>query len=267
MYERHRNTGMRERLVRAARVLAEALRVARENKVDFMASGVTYYTFFSLAPLALILFVTASLFGGEELATGILVAATGVLPEVGGEVVQAMFDTNIGQSSLISVFVLLWAALQLFRGFDIAFSEIYGADHEETFVEELEDAVIALVALATAVFLTAAAGTALAAVPVVPSVGLIWTGFTFLGLVAVFLPLYYVFTDVNRSTRQLLPGALVAAAGWTLLQSGFSAYASQVGGSLYGIFGGILLLILWMYIGNMVILFGAVVNYVMWKNP
>ncbi|MDY6765966.1 MAG: YihY/virulence factor BrkB family protein [Candidatus Nanohaloarchaea archaeon] len=265
MYQQDRHVGM-QRLVRAARTLLEALRVAREDKVDFMASGVTYYTFFSLAPLALILFVTASVFGGEALAAGILVAVTGILPEVGRGVVTAMFRTNLGQSSIVSILVLVWASLQLFRGFDIAFSEIYGEEHEETLVEELEDAVVALVALGTAVFLTAAAGTALAAVPAVPSVGIVWTVLTFIGLVAVFLPLYYVFTDVDIDGRGLLPGAVVAAAGWTLLQSGFSVYAARVGGSLYGIFGGLLLLILWMYIGNMLILFGAVVNYVLWQN-
>ncbi|MDY6765927.1 MAG: YihY/virulence factor BrkB family protein, partial [Candidatus Nanohaloarchaea archaeon] len=187
-------------------------------------------------------------------------------PEAGEAAVSEVMSSRTGSTSLIGLFVLVWASLQLFRSFDIAFTEIYHEEYDETLIEEIESAFLALVILAISVALIVSTGSVIAAFPQSPSLGLVWAVLTFLALTLVFLPLYYVFTDVDLSLRELLPGALVAAAGWTLLQSGFSVYTGQFGGSIYGVFGGVLLLVLWMYLGNMLILLGAVVNYVGWEK-
>jgi hypothetical protein len=81
------------------------------------------------------------------------------------------------------------------------------------------------------------------------------------GLSVTFLPMYYIFPDVDIAVREALPGAVLAAVGWVLLQVGFRAY-TRIAGSYeaYGVLGGVLLLITFLYFGGLVLLVGAVVN-------
>jgi membrane protein len=77
------------------------------------------------------------------------------------------------------------------------------------------------------------------------------------------LPVYYVLPPVDVSLREVLPGAIVAAVGWVLLQAGFGVYATTAGRyGAYGIVGAILLFVTWLYFASIVVLVGGAVNAV-----
>lgn len=85
-----------------------------------------------------------------------------------------------------------------------------------------------------------------------------------LGLSIVFIPIYYVFPDVDLSLAMVLPGAVVAAIGWALLRTGFGLYVTHSSTQdLYGVIGGVILLITFLYFGAVVILIGATTNAVL----
>ena len=77
--------------------------------------------------------------------------------------------------------------------------------------------------------------------------------------------MYYVFPNIEVSIREVLPGVVIAAVGWQLLHAIFHMYAqmSAYNTSLYGTIGNLLLVIVWLYVGSFVILFGAAVNAVL----
>jgi hypothetical protein len=76
-----------------------------------------------------------------------------------------------------------------------------------------------------------------------------------------FLPLYSVFPDPRVGPVEALPGAVTAALGWTLLGAGFSVYVDlAVGVVLYGVLGGIFLLVTFLYFGALIVVAGAVIN-------
>lgn len=254
--------GRKEEIKNGVRVMYEIYRIARKKKIDFVAGGITYYALFSMVPIIILTFIALSVIGGKGLATYILTAAGGVLPPIGQELVQKILTEESGQTGIIGLMILFWGSLQLFRSFDIAFEQIYDSEHAETLIEEVEDALTALITMSIAIILTVLIGILILTTPSFQMSGLFWTAAQFLGLTAVFIPLYHVFTDEPYSFRELLPGALLAAAGWTLLQTVFHIYANYIGGSIYSVFGGILLLILWIYFGNILILLGAIVNLV-----
>lgn len=252
----------REELIVGAKRMYEIFRIARDKKIDFVAGGITYYAMFSMVPLILIAFVVISTFGGEALATQILSGFGDVLPPAGDEIIQRILTDEAGQTGVIGSLILIWGSLQLFRSFDIAFEQIYDNPHAESLIEEVEDALTALVTMSIAIMLTATSGILITLLPQIQLVGIIWTAAQLIGLTLIFIPLYHVFTDQRHSVRELLPGAVLAAVGWTLLQTVFRGYASLFSGSIYSVFGGVLLLVLWMYLGNILILLGAVVNLV-----
>jgi len=83
-------------------------------------------------------------------------------------------------------------------------------------------------------------------------------------LAVVFLPMYYLLPEPDIGLREALPGAAIAAVGWTLLQAGFQVYAASAGQfQVYGVIGGILLLVTWLYLAAVVVVVGGVVNVVL----
>jgi membrane protein len=82
------------------------------------------------------------------------------------------------------------------------------------------------------------------------------------------LPIYYVLPPVEVSVAEVVPGAVVAAVGWVLLQVGFRPYASNAGRyAAYGAIGAVLVFVTWLYFASIVILLGAAVNAVRRGRP
>jgi len=88
--------------------------------------------------------------------------------------------------------------------------------------------------------------------------------FVVLGLIATFLPLYVIFPDANVGLREAAPGTIVAAVGWFALSRTFSLYTGLATGyAVYGALGAVFLVLVWLYIGSIILVFGAVLNAVL----
>jgi membrane protein len=79
----------------------------------------------------------------------------------------------------------------------------------------------------------------------------------------VFSYVYYVTPDVkHRSFRWVTPGAIVAVLLWLGASYCFSLYLSRVAdvGAIYGTFAGAIVLVVWLWLTNVALLFGAELN-------
>ena len=189
--------------------------------------------------------------------------AAGVLAPAGQEVLRAALTdrAGLGGATLVGLVVLVWGALKAFRALDRAFSLVYGSTGEGL-VDAIVNAVVALAAVGVAVGVMLVAGAAVALLPG-PLVGPVGALPLALTLVVVFLPLYYLFPGVDVSVGEILPGAALAAVGWTVLGAAFQLYATLAAGtSIYGLLGAVLLALTWFYLGALVLLLGATVNAV-----
>ncbi|ELY87350.1 ribonuclease BN [Natrialba hulunbeirensis JCM 10989] len=237
----------------------------QEKNVPFMAAGIAYQAFISLLPLLVLLFFVVTILGDEQFASQVATSTGGFLPESG----QMMIEDAITESpatagsTLIGVVVLVWGALKIFRGLDTAFSEIYDSGGVGSFVQQLRDAGIVLGAIGGALIAASAASLLLTLFPDIPFLGLVSPLILVVVLSLAFLPMYYYFPDVDVTAREVLPGVVVAAVGWTALQSLFQVYVSFAGESeAAGPVGAVLLLLTWLYFGGLILLVGAVINAV-----
>jgi membrane protein len=79
----------------------------------------------------------------------------------------------------------------------------------------------------------------------------------------VFSFVYYVTPDVqHRSFRWITPGAVVGVLLWLAASYGFSLYLSRIAdvGAIYGAFAGAIVLVVWLWLTNVALLFGAELN-------
>ncbi|WP_126663550.1 YihY/virulence factor BrkB family protein [Haloterrigena salifodinae] len=237
----------------------------QEKNVPFMAASIAYQAFISLLPLLVLVFFLVTFAGGDAFAEQVSAATEGFLPDSGQLLIENAIEGSPASagSTIVGLVVLLWGSLKIFRGLDTAFSEIYGTTNENSFFDQIHDALIVFGVIGGALIFAAVATAIVAFLPEIPFLGVAQSILLFVVLAIAFFPMYYYFPDVGSSKRQVVPGVVVAALGWTLLQSLFRVYVSFASSSeSAGPLGAILLLLTWLYFGGMILLVGAVVNAV-----
>jgi membrane protein len=141
---------------------------------------------------------------------------------------------------------------------------VYTDDVEASLLDQVRDALVVIVGIGLAVGFVVAVGVALSILSLdLPLVNVFGTLVLVAVLALAFLPIYYVLPPVDVSVKEALPGAVVAAVGWVLLQVGFRIYASNAGRyGAYGAIGAVLLFVTWLYFASIVVLLGAAGNAV-----
>ncbi|WP_137288305.1 YihY/virulence factor BrkB family protein [Natronorubrum halophilum] len=254
-----------------SRTITSVYRTASDRDISFLAAGFAYYAFVSLIPLVLLALVVGSFLGGEAAAERLIRVAGDFLPEAGEELVTDALTTESGraEATVVALAIATWGALKVFRGLSLAFDKVYDEVAEESFVDQLKDGVTVIVAGAGALALMIVMGTVLGlAADVVPFVDLLGWIILLVGLILVFLPIYYVLPPIPVAVTEVLPGVVFAAVGWTILQAGFQLYAANAGSyQAYGAVGAVLLFVTWLYFAGMLILLGAALNVVLSSPP
>ena len=259
-------------LDRAVTVTRGVVNGAQSDRITFIAASLAYYALISLLPLLLLALAAAAAFGDAGTVEALVDGASGALGEQAGTLVRDGLASaaGAGGATVLGLAVLLWSGLKLFRGLDVAFSAVYARPGPESLLDQLRNGTVALGAVAVGVAATVLVGALVAGIGVGKSVrrfdllGVVGTVGLVAGLTVAFLPLYYVLPGGKVAVREALPGAVFAAVGWTLLQTGFRAYAGTAGNyETYGALGGVLLLVTFLYIGALLLLLGVVLNAVL----
>lgn len=247
-------------------------KVSKDDVTD-MAAAVTYYGFTALFPFLLFLVALASLVIAPADAEAIVQQLADVAP---GPVTQIMGDrirelTSGSQQPTLLAFGALgaiWAASGAVTALMRALNRAYDVAEGRPFWK------VRLVALgmtiASAVLGLAAALVGVAAAPLEQRLGgpmgvaIGWLRLPVAGVIMMFLwaLLYYVLPDVEQRFKFITPGSVLGLVVWVLASWGFSKYVANFGSydKIYGSLGGVIVLLLWMWISALVVLAGAEAN-------
>ncbi|WP_137284725.1 YhjD/YihY/BrkB family envelope integrity protein [Halorussus salinisoli] len=239
-----------------------------EKNVTFMAAGIAYNAFVSLAPMLLLLLLVVSAFGGG-LEGRIVAVAGNWLPGPIANVVQQIFEgeSSAAGASVVGLVVLVWGTLKIFRGLDTAFSEIYETENKNSFVDQLKDGLVVLVALVVAIVSTIGLTVAFSRFSdTIPFLGILTPLVLVAGLVLAFYPMYYRFPDTDVGLDDVLPGVVFAAVGWAALQGLFQVYLTFKDPGSGSFFGSVVLVVTYLYFSGLVLLLGAVINAVIGEH-
>lgn len=191
-------------------------------------------------------------------------ALRSVLTASGSEVLDTVLADagGHGVAGGLGFLFALWSGSKVFRGLSIAFDEIYTRESELSLIGRLKMSLLTLGALLLGFVFLSATSVALTVVEIpIQYPTLVGNVLAVLVLSVVFLPIFYIMPPVDVTVRHALPGAVVAAVGWVLLQVGFYSYAGSASRyAAYGLLGAVLLFVTFLYLGAVVLLVGAAVN-------
>lgn len=80
--------------------------------------------------------------------------------------------------------------------------------------------------------------------------------------------LYRIAPNVNKTFKGLFPGAIVATIIWQMVSIGFSFYVSNFGNysATYGSLGGVIILMLWLFLTGLALVIGGEINAIYHKD-
>jgi membrane protein len=254
--------------VRGLSFVAAVIKKFFDDHAAQLAALIAYYGFVSLFPLVLVLVTVLGfvLQGDPDEQKQILDGTLGQFPIISDQLKVQPLTGNI-TALAIGVVISLLAGLGVMNASQNAFNRIWHVPYKSRpnflFARLRSLGVLAL--LGTLVLAsTAAAGfvgtSSHSATTVVIGVVL-----AFALNLAVFMLAFKLLTAIDVPWRDLLPGVVVAAVFWQLLQHLGGYYIDHElkrTGPLYGVFAFVLGLLAWLYLGAQLTIFAAEVNVV-----
>lgn len=254
------------------RLVSRAKRTVRgalDDNITGEAAKAAYYFFLSLFPMILALFALTGILGGTSAFDAIMGWLTGVLPgaatEYLADFVREITDNQRPGALSLGLLLTVWSASNFFAALGDGLDAMFNVrDRSSWWRKRLKS--LLLMVLGVALLLGGAAAL-LAGPQLAAALGLapiaqwiVWP-LAFLLLVALFWLTYYIMPahDQNAIRRELLIGAVAGTTVWILATALFRIYVSNIAnfGRMYGFIGGIIILLLWLYITAFAMLFGG----------
>jgi membrane protein len=259
-------------------VLKRTVNEFQEDNLTDWAAALTYYGVMSLFPMLLVLVALLGLVGQESTITTMTDSLRSAGLDDIAKNVQDPLDEIVrnkgGAGALLGVglLVALWSASGYIGAFTRACNAIYEVKEGRPFwkLRPLQVAITLVGVLLISLVLIAVVVSGPVANAVGSALGVGDTAVTVWGIVkwpvmlvvlmGMVAGLYYIAPNVRQPRfRWVSPGGVVAVVVWILASAGFGIYVSNFSsyGKTYGTLGGVITFLVWIWISNLALLFGA----------
>lgn len=261
-------------------ILRKTFREFSDDQCTDLAAALTYYAVLALFPAILALVSLLGLIGQGQQGTGALMdAVSSVAPTaadtVGGIVGQLSQSSASGVTLIIGLAGALWSASGYIGAFGRAMNRIYEIREGRPFWK-LRPMMLLITLIAVVLVALVAVGLVVSG-PVAETVGsaiglgdtavTVWNIAKWPVMLAVVIAiiaiLYYATPNVKQPRfRWMSLGAAVAVVVWILASVGFGFYIANFSNydKTYGSLAGVIVFLLWLWITNLALLFGAEIN-------
>ena len=259
-------------------VLRKTAREFSTDQCTDLAAALTYYAVLSLFPALVVVVSLLGVFGQGQRTTDAVLQIVGDLGPAStvdtlrGPIQQLVESPSAGFALIVGILGALWSASGYVGAFGRAMNRIYEVDEGRPVWKlrpiQLLLTLVGLVLAAAVALMLAVSGPIATAIG--DAVGLGETAETIWDvarwpLVLVFVTLavatlYYATPNVQQPKfRWISVGAGVAILAWVVASVGFGFYVTNFGSynKTYGALAGVIVFLLWLWITNLALLFGA----------
>jgi len=283
-----------EQLSRATRFVvfqiklwSHCARLLKKNRCGQQAAALSYHTVFGIVPLAIVMLFIFQLFPAygdigervKNLVYNQLHLSKIEYPDPGNpeqtigltnhidQVVAAFFaEADKGTITVLSVVIVIWAALALLSTIEKAFNNIWHVATGRGFLHRIINywALLTLgpLLLGVGIYLTTRYS-ALGQIEktIISNLGPVLL--SYLVATFAFFMLYFVLPNTKVRARSAIWGAAVAALVWSVAKWGFGVYVTRFipYNEVYGVLGLVPLGVLWIFISWLIVLFGLILTF------
>jgi membrane protein len=242
------------------------------------AAAITYYTLFSIAPLAIFtIALLGAFFSGEAVRDKVVDWVLEIIPLSDTEGRQSVTDVveqvqNVSATvAVIGLFVTLWASLAVFASIRRALNTVWGiAEHrpwaQGKLIDLLQVGVVSLVLLGSIVltgFVRTVREISAGHVGPLTTTNPLWELPGIIGpallTFAAFALLYKVVPAAHPRWRDVLPGAALGMLLFEILKNSFAFYIANFNNFdlVYGSLAGLLIFLFYMFLASNILLIGG----------
>ena len=248
---------------------------------SIMASGIAYFSLFSLFPLILLSISIASFGLGPAFAVDehIVVQRLEFIAPALGQLLGNNIDQIIrarGSVSSVALVSLLWSSSSVFYALTHALNDIWHAKQGSVAWKQRGLAILFVLAfVGPTLFLFSLAGSVLASLRfwlpdlILPFTEWISTALTILLDITMFMAIFMSLPHGASTWREIVPGAVSAGLLWEAAKKIFIAFVAtyiSISNLVYGTVATIIAFLFWAYIGSLVFIFGAHVSVAYWEQ-
>ena len=259
------------------RTTSDFFRKASEDSLAAYAAQTTFFVMLSFFPFIMLLIMIASRMSITR--TNVVLYLLDVAPKQLQSYILYIVDdivySNNNSFTIITVLVSLWSAGKGIQALTYGLDKIYGVEKTKNFfISRLLSAVytLAFMLMCLVIMVVHVFGKqiGLQIIEKKPSMAnatifilSLKNAFTFIIIFLFLLLIYYQLPGRKGRVKHELTGAAIAALAWMLMSRIFSFYIQNVASAsyMYGSLTSIILIIIWLYIGMQIVLYGAEINY------
>jgi membrane protein len=264
-------------LYRLSRILYATVQIGREQRLNFRAAALTYFSVLSVVPFLAFAFSILKGFGEyqrlmDETVRPAVVSTFGESPELLSAIEQVLSfveRTSVSRLGAVGILLLAYTSISLLSNIETALNDIWGAKSARPLLRQVTDyttlmVITPLLVLAAITFATAAQSSGVVsflrdrlALGILIGFAIKLASIVF-GCVAL-IALFVLMPNVRTRLSSAVFGGIIGGVLWQLLlivhvkfQMGVANY-----NALYSGFGAIPIFLVWMYMSWRVVLLGA----------
>lgn len=248
-----------------------------KDQISVYAAQSSFFIIISAIPLVMLL-VTLVQYISPVSQADLMYAILGLVPDSLNSYVVSIIDELYNNASTaiisISAVTILWSASKGIYALELGINQIYRSKRRQQFIVRrlwavFYTAAFIVIVILTLLLLVFGNRIQLLLERAFPLLGKITaliinlrSLFSILILTLFFALLYKVLPDRKIKYREQLPGAAIAAIGWTLFSFFYSIYIDNFANYsyIYGSLTALILMCLWIYVCMNIVLIGAEIN-------
>ncbi len=261
---------------RLFKMATDFARKVSDDSLTAYAAQTTFFVLLSFFPFMMLLIMIASRFSfaRTNVVYYLLDIAPSQLKTYILYIVDEIMYSNSNSFTIITAVVSLWSAGKGIQALTYGLDKIYDVERKKNFfIVRLFSALYTLVfiLLCFLIMILHIFGKQIAVkiIELRPSLAnatililSLKSAFTFIIIFVFLLLMYYQLPGRKGKVRHEIMGASLAALGWMLMTKLFSFYIQHISSvsKMYGSLTSIILVIIWLYIGMQIVLYGAEIN-------
>lgn len=259
--------------------VSDFVKKASDDSLSAYAAQTTFFVLLSFFPFIMLMIMITSRLSFAK--TNIISYLLDIAPEQLNSYILYIVDdimySNSNSFTIITVIVSLWSAAKGIQALTYGLDRIYGVEKNKNyFITRFISTIYTMIFIIMCLFImvlhifgTEIARSVLKRQPQLENATILILSlknvFTFTMIFIFLLIIYYQLPGRKGRVKHEVTGAALAALAWMLMTKGFSFYIKHISSAshMYGSMTSVVLVVVWLYIGMNIILYGAEVNYYM----